>query len=652
MLLIPLIVASTAVALTDTTHYVVLNHGRAAGEMAVVFEGSTAMVRYRDVDRGNRTHLETSYRFSPDGALLEIVVREPAGDGGPGTVVERFEAGADSVRWSHSPSRPVRARAGPAGNRGAARADPNGFYRAGSATPFDRAQLARFLLRQPRRASVIWPQRRQARAEIVADTSVSTNDGATRVRLVMVFEGGPTPYGVWLDEHDEFFADPVGWLITVRRGAESSLPALRATETAHRDAQGESLAQRVITPTTGTLVIRNGNVFDSERAVVLPRTSVLVHGERIIAVGPADSFEIPADATVIDATGKAVIPGLWDMHGHMQLRDQHGDGPAQLAMGVTTSRDMGSDVDIAVSNRDRAAAGLLATPRMILSGFIDGPGVRAGPTEAIANTPDEARGWVGRFDSLGYRQIKLYESVDPDLAGVIAEEARKRGLRVSGHVPEGLRAADVVRLGFDEITHIEFLLMAFLPDSARYFDQRRRPPDLRSTTAVVESAEMTRLIDLLRTNRTVVEPTLNFYHARLGGVVPDSMWDATFGRMVRRLHDAGVTLVAGTDGPPARYLVELQLYERAGIPARQILQIATIGAARVMNDDAEYGSISAGKVADIVIVNGRPADRITDLENVETVIRAGRVHEATALRGEVAGGPQDSPRETAISGKN
>jgi imidazolonepropionase-like amidohydrolase len=149
---------------------------------------------------------------------------------------------------------------------------------------------------------------------------------------------------------------------------------------------------------------------------------------------------------------------------------------------------------------------------------------------------------------------------------------------------------------------------------------------------VVAGEEMASLIELLKARRIVVEPTLNFYHARLGNVVPDNVWDSTVGLMVRRLNDAGVTLVAGTDGPPARYLIELELYERAGIPSAQVLQIATINAARVMNEDAEYGSIGVGKVADLIIVNGRPAERIADLANVEVVVRAGRVYDVAVLR--------------------
>ena len=107
---------------------------------------------------------------------------------------------------------------------------------------------------------------------------------------------------------------------------------------------------------------------------------------------------------------------------------------------------------------------------------------------------------------------------------------------------------------------------------------------------------------------------------------------ANYRRLLKRLHDAGVTLVAGTDNVAGlSYHGELEIYERAGIPAARVLQIATIIPARVMREDRDYGSIAPGKVADLVIVNGRPAERITDLRRTERVVRAGRVYAARDL---------------------
>ena len=107
---------------------------------------------------------------------------------------------------------------------------------------------------------------------------------------------------------------------------------------------------------------------------------------------------------------------------------------------------------------------------------------------------------------------------------------------------------------------------------------------------------------------------------------------ANYRRMLKRLYDAGITLVPGTDNVPGLSLHgELEVYERAGIPAPAVLQIATIVPARVMKDDKDYGSIARGKIADLVIVNGRPAEHITDLRRTERVVRAGRVYESKVL---------------------
>lgn len=182
-------------------------------------------------------------------------------------------------------------------------------------------------------------------------------------------------------------------------------------------------------------MIRNGDVFESERGVILPRTTVVIEGDRIADVGPADSVEIPSGARVIEATGKTILPGLWDMHTHNPT------GPRavlSLAAGVTSIRDIGVFVDVATEWRARAEAGTVISPRALLAGFIDGPGEAVGPGEAIVSTQEEARRWVARYDSLGYRQIKLYNLVHPMLISAIADEAKKRGMRLSGHLPLGI----------------------------------------------------------------------------------------------------------------------------------------------------------------------------------------------------------------------
>jgi hypothetical protein len=169
------------------------------------------------------------------------------------------------------------------------------------------------------------------------------------------------------------------------------------------------------------------------------------------------------------------------MHTHLFLAGEEA-GMMQLAAGITSVRDVASDIDAAVSQRDRANLGTMLSPRIILAGFIEGPGKWAGPTDVLVRTEDEARAWVARYDSLGYKQIKLYNLVHPDLVPVIAEEAHKRGMRLSGHIPRGLTVQSAVRLGYDEFQHAAYLFSTFFQDSL-YVPRMRAYSEVANTVA-------------------------------------------------------------------------------------------------------------------------------------------------------------------------
>jgi len=626
--------ANPAPVAPDTTRYPVLNHGRLAGEMTVIRDGSNVVVRYIYTDRNRGQRVEGRYRLSSAGDVTGLEVRSIDASGVAGQPTFTYEISGDSARWT-----------GPAG-RGAARAtavkfEPGMYFRSGG-IPWESALLVRHLLRQPNQTARILPQG-TARLEIIADTTVQMGGARERVRLAMIYSGtGATPQGVWIDQRGDFFASDVQWFMPVRPGSESVLPALRKIELNWRNRQAEALAQRVNKPAAGPIVIRNGDVFDSERGVMMPKTTVIIRGERIEAVGPADQVATPAGATVIDATGKAVVPGLWDMHSHFQANGGTLGTVLQLANGITSIRDLAADTDVAVTLRDQANSGKILAPHTVLGGFIEGPGAWAGPSDAIARDEAEARALVARYDSLGYKQIKLYNLLHPDFVPSISAEAKKRGMRLSGHVPRGMSVPAAVNLGFDEINHAAFLFSNFFQDSLYW-------PTMRAYSLVaqvvapnynVDSPEMTSLINFLKAKGTVIDGTFNLWMGQGALTGQGNPGAPQYARLLKRLFDAGVTLVAGTDNTTGQTLVlELELYQHSGIPAPAVLQIATLGAARVMKDDRDYGSIAPGKVADIIIVNGQPAERVSDLRKLEKVIRAGRVYEPEALRRAVFGTP-------------
>ena len=618
-----------ALVAPDTTRYPVLNHGRLAGEMVVIRDGSSVLVRYIYVDRNRGQRIEMRYRLSPSGDVIASERRTIGADGVAGEPTFRYELAGDSARVT-----------GPSANgpvTRATKAEPGQYFRSGG-IPFDDALLVRFLLRQPDRTAKLLPQGR-ARLEIIADTALSIGGTRQRLRLAMIHMQSSNPNGVWIDEHGEFVASTVEWFMAIRPGIEPAMPTLRAIELAWRMKQAEALAQRLTKPAAGPIVIRNGDVFDAERGVVMPRTTVVIRGDRIETVGPADAIATPPGATVIDATGKSVLPGLWDMHTHFQANSASFGTLMHLATGITAIRDLAADTDVAVAIRDRANGGRVVAPRTYLGGIIEGPGAWGGPTDAIARSEAEARALVAMYDSLGFKQVKLYNLVHPDFVPTIAAEAHKRGMRLSGHVPRGLSVNAALNLGFDEINHAAFLFSTFFQDSLYW-------PTMRAYSAVasavarnfdVDSPEMTNLINHLKSKGTVIDGTFQLWMGQGALTGQGNPGAAQYARLLKRLYDAGIPIVAGTDGGP--YNLELELYQHSGIPAPAVLQIATIGAARVMKDDRDYGSIAVGKVADVIIVNGRPAEQVADLRKIERVFRAGRMYEPQALRSAATGTP-------------
>jgi imidazolonepropionase-like amidohydrolase len=392
---------------------------------------------------------------------------------------------------------------------------------------------------------------------------------------------------------------------------------------------------------------------------------VVISGNRIAGVGPEGKVAVPKDAEIVDASGKTILPGLWDMHVHTS----DDDGLLHLAAGVTSVRDLANDTDELLLRRRRYDEGSLAGPRIVMAGIIDGPGPYAGPTKVLVSDVKEARAAVDRYADLGYVQIKIYSSVKPELVPAIVSEARARGLRVSGHVPAFMTAEEAVKDGFDEIQHANFLFLNFWGDTIK---DTRTP--LRFTAVAEKAAALDLKSDrvqafvrLLKEHRTVLDPTLNVFEtmftARKGSLdpayasvagrmpaqvrrgfltgglsVPDGM-DATYRAsfvamlaMINMMHHAGITIVAGTDSLPGfGYERELELYGRAGIPAAEVLRIATLGAARVMKLDGELGSIEAGKLADVILVDGNPTESLGDLRRVSLVVKDGAVYDPEAI---------------------
>ncbi len=626
----------------DTLRYVAITAGRPSGKELIWRDADGTIhsqMEYNDRGRGPSIH--TRVRVNDQGFPVWIEAEGVNYFKVP--VRERFELRDGRAVWENSADRGDMPVTGPAW-----------YATVDASTPG--ALLPRALLAAADQSLPLLPAGR-VRIEPAAELRVSAGGRTQTVRQYALYGFGFSPFHLWLGEDGELFAAGGDWLAFVREGWEGALPELFRADQAAQAAWGESMGSALAHRPTGPVAFRNANLFDAETGRSRPGTTVVVSGNRIQAVGPDGSVAIPAGAQVIDAAGKALLPGLFDMHVHLGLVD----GPLHLAAGVTSVRDLANDTTVFPQVAAEWNAGTKVGPRVVvMAGFIDGSGPFAGPTGMRADSPEQARQAVAWYADHGYTHIKVYSSLKPELVPVIADEAHRRGMRLSGHIPEGMRAADAVRAGFDEIQHANMLVLNFLSDTLdTRTPQRFSGPAQEALNLDLQSDSVRAFVALLRERGTVLDPTVGVFEnlltarqgeldpvlapvaarlpatvqrgLRAGGLpVPEGMdqrYRDSFRRfldLVALMHRAGVPIVPGTDGMAGFSLHrELELYEMAGIPANEVLQIATLGAARVARREADLGSIAPGKLADIILVDGDPATHVTQIRNVELVMKDG-----------------------------
>jgi imidazolonepropionase-like amidohydrolase len=409
----------------------------------------------------------------------------------------------------------------------------------------------------------------------------------------------------------------------------------------------------------GNLALVGGTLINGTGAAALQDAAVVVENGRITAVGPRSETRIPAGAQVIDVRGKSVLPGLWDMHAHFEQVEW---GPIYLAAGVTTVRDCGNELEFITSVRDALARGRGVGPRILAAGIVDGSGPMAIGVERV-DTPEQARAWTDRYHAAGFEQMKIYSSVKLEELRAVAAEAHRLGMSVTGHVPNGLNAYQVVEAGQDQINHLSGLFEILIsPPPAETTKVTR----LEAIAAIdVNSPEVRKAIDFFRQHGTVIDPTIaltelyTVSRAKPAGsfepgistlppalaalfqdVDPPSPRTEALERMFRKsleivgaLHRAGVTIVAGTDqAVPGHSLHrEIELYVQAGFTPMEAIQAATIVPAQVMGLNKELGTLEAGKRGDIIIVDGNPLEDIRSLRNVKAVIANGVMYDAADL---------------------
>jgi len=427
------------------------------------------------------------------------------------------------------------------------------------------------------------------------------------------------------------------------------------------------LAHRFAEP----IVFRNVRVFDSAAARLTETADVFIDRGRIAAIYPAGA-PLRAAGTVIDGKGRVLMPALFDMHTH----EGAWDSLLQIAGGITVTRDMGNNNRALTALRARIDSGAIVGPTILPAGFIEGESPYSARGGFVVDDLQGAKDAVDWYAERGYRQIKIYNSFHPDWVKETAAYAHLRGLRVSGHIPAFMKAEDAVRDGYDEIQHVNQVLLNFYVTPTTDTRTLARFYLIADNVHALDldSRRVTNLIDLLKEHGTSIDLTLatfepsftqlqgepNPSYGMVADHVPISLqrawrtnsmnatpqniatWRASYARMLEfagRLYRAGIPIVAGTDNIPGFTLHrELELYVKAGIPPAEALRIATWNGAKYTGTLAERGSVERGKRADLILVDGDPTMNISDIRRIslvmkgDTVYYPAEVYEAVGVR--------------------
>jgi imidazolonepropionase-like amidohydrolase len=620
--------------------------GNRAGYQTVCLQADgTRVVHFAFNDRGRGPALTSKIQLDAKG--IPVAIATDGNDYLKSPVAERFTRAGGNVTWQNKVESGTQPVAGAA------------FYISQSGSFEEIGLLARALRDAPGRKLPLLPQG-EADMQQLSQLKVGNGESTRQVSLYSIGGLGFQPTSVWLDEDGELFATFDSFSALVRAGWQDALAALRAEQDTQEARRRTEQARTLRRAPTGPVVIEHANLFDAEHMTMRPGTTVVIAQRRIVAVGPDGSLPVPAGAERIDAAGRALLPGLWDMHTHPDLDS----GPLFLAAGVTSIRDMAAEPDKPALLRVFDTGEALG-PRVAYAGIIDGRGPFQGPTKMLVSDEAEARTAVQAMSTAGFGLVKIYSSMDPKLVPAIADEARKAGMRVGGHVPAFMTAEQAVLAGYDEIQHMNMVLLNFLYEKVQDTRTPARFTAVAENAASVDpqSARVQAFLQLLKQHDVTLDPTLVTFADRPGVVgaglaaVADRMpplvrrgllegglpvpegEDARYRqaltqmqRMLMAVRSAGVPFVAGTDAMPGFMLPrELELYVEAGVPAPEVLRIATLDAARLVGRDGELGSIVPGKLADMILVDGDPSRNVGDVRQLRLVIKDGALFDPDAL---------------------
>ena len=627
---------------TDTTQYNVVRLGKVTGKQLSWKKNQTDYYYYFEFnDRGRGPSITSHLRTNDKGV---IILQEITGvDYFKTKVEEKFEVVNGKAHWKNKFENET------VPFKGELYSNMNG-------TPGETELTLKLLNASATKKMNILPSG-SISFKKVKELTISDDKNKQQTIQLIGFTGlgGPPNYN-WFTSDGRYFANISEWTSIIQQGFEKNIDTLLYIQKPFEKSFFTDLAQSIPEKTLTGIAIKNVTVFNAGEGSTFANGTVLIKNNLIEKVGNSTYTKIPAGYKVIDGTNKFLMPGLWEMHGHFFMND----GPVMLAQGVTNLRDMGNGDELWNVKKRIEADSLLGPDINIISGFIDKAGEFAAPTGALINSLDEGLKWVEDYHKKGCQQIKLYSSINPEWVKPLADKAHSLGMRVCGHIPAYMTASQAIDAGYNEITHLNMLMLNFFGDTVDTRNMTRfKLVGRKGYTIDVNSEAVKNFIQKMKDKDVSVDPTINIFenmftdmpgkvakaylpivkylpsevkrNAMSGGFIDDESLAGVYGKsyetmkkLLKALYDNGITILSGTDGGVLQH--ELEIYSEIGIPNYDVLRMATYFPAKQHGLLDKYGTVEAGKIANLILIDGDPKKNIKDIRNIYLTIKEGKIY--------------------------
>jgi len=641
---ISLFTAASAYATTTTERFSIVANGETVGHVVAVQNGQAFDVDYAVSDNGRGPRHKEHLALNAAGIPVEWSIEGTSLMGGAVSEHLDWKNGVES--WVSQ------------ADKGAAHTPSPRLYIGNDASPWALGLYARVLSKTPGHELDVLPSGRLRLEKLRA---VTVGEGPQKVQLDSYLLSGVdlTPEILLMDKQGRLFAHLTNSLL-VREGYEKQYPSLKVLGESLTLELLQAMQKKVAHVYEAPIRIRNVHLFDPQEQTTGSLVSLVVFRGRITTVEPEIGAPAHPDEVSIDGQGGTLVTGLHDMHSHNTLWS----GPLYLAAGVTTTRDMGNENFMLLDLVKRLDAGELPGPHIIPSGFIEGRSPYSARVGFIPETLDEGLRDVHWYADRGYLQIKIYNSMNPEWVKPLAAEAHKLGLRTVGHVPAFTTPDRMIEDGYNEITHINQLMLGWLLAPG---EDTRTPLRLtgmsRAADLDLADAKVRHTIDLMKTHNTGLDTTAVIVErlmlSRAGQVaegdapyldhVPigyqryrkrsfvtfkddaeKARYDKAFTKVLDTLallHREGIRLWPGTDDATGFTVHrELELYSKLGMTPGEVLRVATFDCDQYLSRDQLYGSLQRGKRADFFLVPGDPSKDISAVRQIQLVMKDGVIY--------------------------